>query len=418
MEINSAPSLENVSETGAQCGMEEQNALQRVASLPLVHSTVETLQAYYGNLKDNYPNVTPLLEVAEGITNAAANIAIASSKPVVCKYGSTLNSYANVGLDKLEDTMPILQEPAYKVLKDTKEIATNLITDKVDQALCYTENIVEYYLPDDSKIDGFEFESSDSEDMESISENKSVTEQRLSGISMKVRRRSYLKAMKRWNAVSTRSKETLGKLNHSVNLIQYAQQSLNVTANSITTSVSSVQENVQKKVSDAKEGLTTVAGVITQQWEEKVMASAVILSQQLAETCSRCVAFFQASPAYETLLEKATKAKEISHNLYDGLLGRTRVAELSSTAIEGIQEKIKVIEEILSELTEKLADKLSDLVKLSTSECQKTTSSEAMEKVSERADDDHTTAPLYHDKEATVVAATADDAAAAFDGGN
>ena len=28
--------------------------------------------------------------------------------------------------------------------------------------------------------------------------------------------------------------------------------------------MSSVQENVQKKVSDAKEGLTTVAGVITQ----------------------------------------------------------------------------------------------------------------------------------------------------------
>merc|ERR1739838_792675 len=159
---------------------------------------------------------------------------------------------------------------------------------------------------------------------------------------------------------------------------------------------------------------------------------------------------------YETLLEKATKAKEISHNLYDGLLGRTRVAELSSTAIEGIQDKIKVIEEILSELTEKLADKLSDLVTPdfdidildgmvieeieeimlgrptllvqhdTTTETfhlgmpKKTTSSEAMEKVSERADDDHTTAPIYHDKEATVVAATADDAAAAaaFDGGN
>ena len=64
------------------------------------------------------------------------------------------------------------------------------------------------------------------------------------------------------------------------------------------------------------------------------MASAVILSQQLAETCSRCVAFFQASPAYETLLEKVIRYKLLINTVsVFGFSCKSRVVKLVFSAV-------------------------------------------------------------------------------------
>ena len=74
-------------------------------------------------------------------------MAITSSQPVVDKYGNTLNSYANCGLDKLEDKIPQLQKPAHQVFEDTKDKASDIL----NELLGYTENIVDYYLPEEDQ---------------------------------------------------------------------------------------------------------------------------------------------------------------------------------------------------------------------------------------------------------------------------
>lgn len=335
----------------------EQNALQRVVSLPLVLSTLEGLKNYYMNIKSAYPGVAPYLEAAENLTNAATKLAVKSSKPVMSKYGDTLNNYANTGLDKLEDKMPILQQPAQQVLEETKCKASSMLHNKVDQALCYTENMVDYYLPDESKlVDDFSSsslsassEDNSAADCEEELKNSSETGMRLGGISNKVKRRSYQKAMRRWNDVSDTSKQTLGRLNYNVNLIQYAQESLNATTNLISNSMSTVQ----KKMSTAQQGLTSL---FTAQWQSKVLKNAEHFSKQLIDVCSACLTFVRSSPKLQNLVQTVTTAKELSVDLYETFSGKQAISQLKSNVVAGALVKIEQVNEIMLEVADKLVD--------------------------------------------------------------
>jgi len=330
-------------------GKELPNALQRVSKLPLLLSTYDAFKSYYVSLKKSYPTVTPYLEAAEGITNAAANLAITSSQPVVDKYGNTLNSYANCGLDKLEDKIPQLQKPAHQVFEDTKDKASDIL----NELLGYTENIVDYYLPEEDQQSLDASDSASGEEDDSCHGNKiEGTKKRLTGISAKVKKRSYQRAMRRLSFLSGDSKANLSGLDYTVNLIKLAQNGLTATTNTITHSVN----NVHQKITTAKEGITTAASAFSEKWESKVLANAEKFSKQLMETCSKYFAYFQTSEKYQNLLEKASKAKDLSKEVYKTFAGVNSISNLSSVMISTTQNNINQLNQLLLTITDKLVD--------------------------------------------------------------
>jgi len=211
----------------------EYDVIDRVAHLPVVNSTLTAVHDYYTKMKKDYPKFAPYFQAAENITYSAAILALRSSKPVVDKFGPTINAYANTGLDKLEGSIPLIKKHPSEVIEETKSSASNMITSNVDRALCITEEYVDYYLPcddndDSASTDGVRRDAS----VQTDEEKQSDAKERLNIISHKVKQRSYSKAMQSWSGIRTRSEETLNKLNFTVDLIQYAKTCLSSTKKS------------------------------------------------------------------------------------------------------------------------------------------------------------------------------------------
>ncbi|CAJ0962151.1 unnamed protein product [Ranitomeya imitator] len=153
----------NGADQGAQvCESPElQNVVDRVAQLPLVSSACSVVSSAYNTTKDSHPYIRNVCDVAEKGAKTLTDVAVTGSKPLISRLEpqsvyshlflspssvdpiqnlnvkcvflvATANELACKGLDKLESTLPILQQPAEKdgnqgkhwVVSDTKELVT------------------------------------------------------------------------------------------------------------------------------------------------------------------------------------------------------------------------------------------------------------------------------------------------------
>lgn len=345
----------------ADDNMLQDNALNRVASLPIVASTWNAMQSYYATVKKTYPNVSPYLEAAENLTVSAANLALETSRPVVDRFGNTVNSYANKGLDTLESKVPIITKEPEEMYNITKSTATSLINTKVEGALEVTERYVEYYLPKDEdevveEKDSDLSQEDDDEGEENDPEAKKQPTDRIREISNKVRQRSYNRAMRKLHGVQTRSKEALSKLSFTVDLIQYAQSGLNSTSAGIMDSANRANESVQNGMNVAKSNLQVVTDSINKQVEENVLNRARILSRQLSDTCQWSIRYIQNSPQLQPLLKKANQVKDASDDLYQMFANKTSLSQLPTTLMVSARPKIQFVEESLLQILEKMSD--------------------------------------------------------------
>ncbi|KAM3939273.1 perilipin-3-like isoform 3-T3 [Leptodactylus fuscus] len=106
---------------------EQQNLVERVAHLPMVSSACSVVSAVYNSTKDSHPYIRNVCDVAEKGAKTLADVAVTGSKPIISKLEpqiATANELACKGLDKLESTLPILQQPTEKVVSNTKELVT------------------------------------------------------------------------------------------------------------------------------------------------------------------------------------------------------------------------------------------------------------------------------------------------------
>uniref|UniRef100_A0A674JSV8 Perilipin-3-like n=1 Tax=Terrapene triunguis TaxID=2587831 RepID=A0A674JSV8_9SAUR len=93
-------------------------AVGRVAGLPLVSSAYEMASANYVATKETYPAIKAVCEVAETGVKAITSAAIVGARPILDQLEPQLaaaNEYACRGLDRLEEQLPILQQPIEKV---------------------------------------------------------------------------------------------------------------------------------------------------------------------------------------------------------------------------------------------------------------------------------------------------------------
>ncbi|GLD62308.1 mannose-6-phosphate receptor binding protein 1 [Lates japonicus] len=100
-----------------QANGDQQNVVSRVSNLPLVSSACEVVSSAYSSTKDNVPLLKGVMDVAESGVRTLGAAATTGSKPlldIIEPQLATVNEYALKGLDKMEEKLPILHQPADK----------------------------------------------------------------------------------------------------------------------------------------------------------------------------------------------------------------------------------------------------------------------------------------------------------------
>ncbi|NWR97716.1 PLIN3 protein, partial [Motacilla alba] len=108
-----------------------QNIGTRVANLPLVSSAYDMVSSAYTCTKESHPYVRSVCDVAEKGVKTLTAAAVSGAQPLLTRLEpqiSTANEYACKGLDKLEEKLPILQQPPHKFISDTKLLVTSTVT--------------------------------------------------------------------------------------------------------------------------------------------------------------------------------------------------------------------------------------------------------------------------------------------------
>lgn len=113
-------------ETGAAAAEpangDQQNVVSRVSNLPLVSSACEAVSSAYSSTKDSVPLLKGVMDAAESGVRTLGAAATTGSKPlldIIEPQLATVNEYALKGLGKVEEKLPILHQPADKVVSDT-----------------------------------------------------------------------------------------------------------------------------------------------------------------------------------------------------------------------------------------------------------------------------------------------------------
>ncbi|NXT89001.1 PLIN3 protein, partial [Anhinga rufa] len=102
----------------AHCHPPRQSVVSRVASLALVSCACGAVSTAYASTKESHPYVKSVCDAAEKGVKTLTAAAVSGAQPILTKLEpqiSTANEYACKGLDKLEEKLPILQQPPERV---------------------------------------------------------------------------------------------------------------------------------------------------------------------------------------------------------------------------------------------------------------------------------------------------------------
>ncbi|NXE97717.1 PLIN3 protein, partial [Menura novaehollandiae] len=112
-----------------------QSVVTRVANLPLVSSACDMVSSAYTCTKESHPCVRSMCDAAEKGVKTLTAAAASGAQPLLTRLEpqiSTANELACKGLDKLEEKLPILQQPPEKLISDTKLLVTSTVTGAKD----------------------------------------------------------------------------------------------------------------------------------------------------------------------------------------------------------------------------------------------------------------------------------------------
>ncbi|NXM54826.1 PLIN3 protein, partial [Illadopsis cleaveri] len=107
----------------------------RVANLPLVSSAYDMVASAYSCTKESHPCVRSVCDAAEKGVKTLTAAAVSGAQPLLTRLEpqiSTANELACKGLDKLEEKLPMLQQPPQKIISDTKLLVTSTMTGAKD----------------------------------------------------------------------------------------------------------------------------------------------------------------------------------------------------------------------------------------------------------------------------------------------
>ncbi|XP_074936071.1 perilipin-2 [Phalacrocorax aristotelis] len=385
-----------------------QNIVLRVVNLPLVSSTYDMVSTAYITTKDNHPYLKSVCEMAEKGVKTITSVAMTGAMPIIQKLEPQIvvaNSYACIGLDKIEERLPILNQPTDKVVANAKDVVVGareavtttvtgakesvahtitgvvgrtkeamqdsvemtksvvngsintvlgsrvvqMVSSGVDSALTKSEIFVDQYLPlteaelekEAAKVEGFE-----------VGVQKPSYYVRLGSLSSKVHTRAYQQALNKVRDAKQKSQETISQLHHTVSLIEYARKNMN----SANQKLLDAQEKLYQSWAEWKKNTGQNDDELhsAEYIELRTLAIAQSLTQQLQTTCITLVSSLQGLP--QNVQDQVYSVGSMAGDVYQSFRSASSFQELSDTLLTTSKGQLKKIKESLDDVMDYLVN--------------------------------------------------------------
>ncbi|XP_068447484.1 mannose-6-phosphate receptor binding protein 1 [Clinocottus analis] len=352
-------------ETGAAAAEpaneDQQNVVSRVCHLPLVSSACKVVSSAYCSTKDSVPLLKGVMDVAESGVRTLGAAATTGSKPIldiIEPQLATVNEYALKGLNKMEEKLPILHQPADKVVLDTvgmmyQSVAGakgavmgavkggvemtraavgggittmgtrmgQMVSSGIGMALSRSEDWVDQNLPLTEKELAAVAEPASSEAAVPSSPSYFV---RLGKLSSKVQERALQQSLVRARHARDATFSTVAQISSTLDLLERARTGLGTASNQI----GEASEQLLQRWTEWKQKQAGVEHTQTQtepdetrdeaeQLEWRVLSMVHGLSDQLRSTCTNVVSSAQGLPG--AVQDQLTSARRSAEELHSSL---------------------------------------------------------------------------------------------------
>ncbi|XP_077201633.1 perilipin-3-like [Paroedura picta] len=388
---------------------EHQCVINKVAALPMVSAACEMVSATYSSAKESHPAIQAVCDMAETGVKTVATSAVSSAQPLLDKFEpqiSAANSYACKGLNKLQETLPALQQSVEKVVLDTKDLVADakdsicskvtevkdVVSSMVDVAketaqesmemaksavtsgvntvmetslamvaggigkvIEKSEELVDHYLPitDEelaSLAASLQVESSGIAPMEKQKQQQSYYIQ-LGTLSTKLRYRAYQHSLGKLQQAKQSSQETLAQLQQAIDLIKYAKQAVD---QKIHDGQEKLQEmwRVWKKSQPVEQ--QEADGESQMEIESKALGLSHALARKLQVICKNLLVNIQGLPV--VLQEKMKHTYSNMEDLQTAFSNVRSFQDISGNLLAQSEEKMAKAWETIDELLEYVAE--------------------------------------------------------------
>ncbi|XP_067824224.1 perilipin-3-like [Heptranchias perlo] len=380
--------------TEQQASDEQQSVVNRLTSLPLVSSVYEMVSAAYNSTKENHPYVKTVCDVAEQGVKTISAVAASSVKPIMDKLEPQItaaNEYACIGLDKLEEKLPILQQSTPQVVADTRELVSSKITGakdavsntvtgakntvtgvvdmakgavhggiektrtvmvegvntvigsrvgqmvatSVDSALSKSEEMVDHYLPmteeELAKL------ATSVEGLEVAPAQEQSYYVRLGSLSSKVRHRAYQHSTAKMQQARQSSQDTMSQLHNTMDLIELVQKGVD----SANQKLHQTWVDWRKK---QPEGEVQEEGPLKpEQLESQTLSMARSLTQKLQTTCLTLVSNVHGLPQH--IQDKVQQIRKTAETIHTSFSSANSFSDLSGQLLAQSREQMLKLRE-------------------------------------------------------------------------
>uniref|UniRef100_A0A7M4FW19 Perilipin n=1 Tax=Crocodylus porosus TaxID=8502 RepID=A0A7M4FW19_CROPO len=378
-----------------------QNVVNRVTSIPLIHSAFNLVSSAYNFTKGTHPYVTTVCTVAETVAAVAVGSAVGGAQPILSHLEpqiAKVNEYACKSLDQLEEKLPFLQQPTEKqlvantvmnavdtakdamasrvagavdltkhVVQDSVELTKSVVSSTVNTALdaaseaiqdgvemtnamlWKSEELVDHYLPVTEEELGEKAVAS--VEQQKLQQSYFV---RLGSLSNKVRHRAYLHSLNKLQLVKKNTQDTLAYL-HSLLILLFLVS---------PPQVESVKEGAGQKLQEGQEKLyelwlewiltqATLNSFLSHQVEPRVLAMLRMTTLQLQPAYTNLMSSIQGLPSsiQETMQQALTNVQQLQASFSSAC----SFQDLSASILSQNQDRVVKLRESLDALLDYVA---------------------------------------------------------------
>lgn len=228
---------------------DQQNAVQRVAALPLVRTTCTAVSDAYSAAKDRHPLLGSACRLAEHCVCGLTTRALDHAQPLLSHLQpqlATVNDLVCRGLDKLEEKLPFLQQPSETVVTSAKDAVASGMTGMVglarqgrrwsvelkrsmshavDIVLGKSEELVDHFLPMTEEELAALAAEAEGPEVGSLEEQRRQQGYfvRLGSLSARLRHLAYEHSLGKLRQRKHHAQDTLAQLQETLELINHMQ---------------------------------------------------------------------------------------------------------------------------------------------------------------------------------------------------
>ncbi|XP_050790147.1 perilipin-3-like isoform X1 [Gopherus flavomarginatus] len=307
------------------------NVVNRVASLPFISSAYNLVSSAYSYTRGIHPYISNICSMAETVAAMAVGSAVGGVQPILSHLEpqiASVNEYACKGLDKLEESLPFLQQPTEKVISDTKQMVSTKVMSAVDAAYGARNAVT-------STVAGAVDVTKDVV-QDSIELTKSVVS----------------------STVSTAKEAASGAKDIVTNRVTKA---VDLTRGTVQDSIELTKSVVSSTVNTAKEAAYGAKGIVTNRVTEAVDLTRGTVQDSVELTKS------VVSSTVNTAKEAACGAKDIVTSKVNTVVGRSREAvqdgmEMTSLVVTNSLNKAKAAGQLVASGVDAVLEKSGTLV--------------------------------------------------------